>query len=71
MTDSERERIAVLETQQAELKKQIQEMRQDIKDIKKAVTSWRGIVLGIFLTVSFIWTALLGFWNMIKHKVAG
>lgn len=71
MTENERERIAVLETQQEDLKQKIQEMRQDIKDIKKAVTSWRGIVLGIFLTVSFFWTALLGFWNMLKHKISG
>lgn len=71
MTDSERERIAVLETQQAQLQKQLIDMRQDVKDIKKAVTSWRGIVLGIFVTVSFLWTGLIGIWNMLKHKFAG
>jgi len=71
MTKNEQERIAVLETQHEQLNKQLQDMRQDVKDIKRAVTSWRGIVLGIFVTVSFIWTGLLGLWNMLKHKIAG
>ena len=79
---SENERIAKLEAQQGELFRMIQEMRDeqrqgmsdlrgDVAAIKKQVTSWRGIVLGIVLTVSAIWSGGLAIWNGIKHKVGG
>jgi len=79
---TENERIAKLEAQQGELFRMIQEMRDeqrqgmsdlrgDVAAIKKQVTSWRGIVLGIVLTVSALWTGGIGVWNMIKHKLAG
>jgi hypothetical protein len=71
MTDNERERIAVLETQHDQLLKELRDMRKDVSDIKRQVTSWRGIVLGIVLTVSAVWSSCLAIWNAIKHKFAG
>jgi len=71
MTDSERERIAVLETQHEQLMKELRDMRKDVTDIKRQVTSWRGVVLGVVLTVSAIWGTFIGIWNLLKHKFAG
>ena len=71
MTDSERERIAVLETQHEQLMKELRDMRKDVADIKRQVTSWRGVVLGVMLTVSAIWGVGIGIWNALKHKFAG
>lgn len=79
---SENERIAKLEAQQGELFRMIQEMRDeqrqgmselrgDVAAIKKQVTSWRGIVLGIVLTVSAVWSGGLAIWNALKHKAGG
>lgn len=66
---TENERIAKLETQQEEMYRRINEMQTDIREIKKAVTSWRGVMLGVALTVSFVWTGVMGAWNFLKHKV--
>lgn len=77
---TENERIAKLEAQQGELFRMIKEMRDeqrqgmtnlrgDVAAIKRQVTSWRGIVLGIVLTVSAVWTTGLALWNAVKHKV--
>jgi len=71
MTDSERERIAVLETQHDQLMKELRDMRKDVSDIKRQVTSWRGVVLGVVLTVSAVWGTGIGIWNALKHKFAG
>ena len=63
------ERIASLEAYQQIMAKEISEMRADIKEIRKAVTSWRGIVLGIVMTVSVIWTGAIGLFQLIRHKL--
>lgn len=66
---TENERIAKLEAKEIERDRRIGEMQRDIREIKKAVTSWRGVMLGVALTVSFLWTGLMGAWNFLKHKV--
>jgi len=66
---TENERIAKLEAKEIERDRRIEEMQRDIREIKKAVTSWRGVILGVALTVSFLWTGLMGAWNFLKHKV--
>lgn len=66
---TENERIAKLEAKEIERDRRIEEMQRDIREIKKAVTSWRGVILGVALTVSFLWTGLTGAWNFLKHKV--
>ena len=71
MAPSNEERIAVLEIQQEQLARELKHIRADVAEIKKAVTSWRGVVLGIVLTVSLIWSGALGVWNIVKHKFAG
>ena len=70
MVPSNEERIAVLEIQHEQLARELKHIRADVAEIKKAVTSWRGVVLGIVLTVSLVWSAALGVWNVVKHKVA-
>ncbi len=65
----DKERIAVLETQHKQLMDELGEMHNDLREVKKAVTSWRGVMLGVALTVSFIWTGIMGAWNIFKHKV--
>lgn len=69
MGDSELERIAKLEAQNEEMHRRVNEIHGDVREIKRAVTSWRGMFLGVALTVSLFWTGAIGFWNAIKHKV--
>lgn len=65
----DKERIAVLETQHDQLMKELAKMQSDLREVKKAVTSWRGVMLGVALTVSFIWTGLMAAWNLLKDKL--
>ena len=69
MVPSNEERIAVLEIQQEQLARELKIIRTDVAEIKQAVTSWRGVVLGAVLTVSAIWTAFIGLFQFLKHKV--
>lgn len=69
MPPSTEERLAILETEHKQLVSEIKAIRSDVQEIKKAVTSWRGVVLGVVLTVSFIWTGFIGLWNVAKHKI--
>lgn len=69
MTDSERERIAVLETQHEQLMKELRAVRQDVADIKRQVTSWRGVVFGIVLTVSAMWSVGIAGLQVVRHKI--
>ena len=69
MSDSELERIAKLEAQSEDMHRRVNEIHGDVREIKKAVTSWRGMVLGVALAVSLFWTGLMGAWNFLKHKV--
>jgi len=61
------ERVAKLEAQHQELMRLLQETRQDMKDmhsdlheLKESLTKWKGISAGIAITVSLIWTVILG-----------
>jgi prefoldin subunit 5 len=69
------ERVAKLEAQHQELMRLLQETRQDMKDIhsdvhelKESLTRWKGISAGIAITVSLIWTAVLGVYGFFMGK---
>jgi prefoldin subunit 5 len=69
------ERVAKLEAQHQELMRLLQETRQDMKDIhsdmhelKESLTKWKGISAGIAITVSLIWTAILGLYGIFAGK---
>ena len=44
MPPSTEERLAILETEHKQLVSEIKAIRSDVQEIKKAVTSWRGVV---------------------------
>lgn len=69
------ERVAKLEAQHQELMRLLQETRQDMKDmhsdlheLKECLTKWKGISAGIAITVSLIWTAMLGIYGIFAGK---
>lgn len=69
------ERVAKLEAQHQELMRLLQETRQDMKDIhadmhelKESLTKWKGISAGIAITVSLIWTAILGLYGIFAGR---
>jgi hypothetical protein len=69
------ERVAKLEVQHQELMRLLQETRQDMKDmhsdlheLKESLTKWKGISAGIAITVSLIWTAILGVYGFFIGK---
>ena len=69
------ERVAKLEAQHQELMRLLQETRQDMKDmhsdmheLKESLTKWKGISAGIAITVSLIWTAVLGIYGIFTGK---
>jgi prefoldin subunit 5 len=69
------ERVAKLEAQHQELMRLLQETRQDMKDmhsdlheLKESLTKWKGISAGIAITVSLIWTAMLGIYGIFAGK---
>lgn len=69
------ERVAKLEAQHQELMRLLQETRQDMKDmhsdlheLKESLTKWKGISAGIAITVSLIWTAILGVYGFFIGK---
>ena len=69
------ERVAKLEAQHQELMRLLQETREDMKDIhsdvhelKESLTKWKGISAGIAITVSLIWTAVLGIYGIFAGK---
>ena len=69
------ERVAKLEAQHQELMRLLQETRQDMKDmhsdlheLKESLTKWKGISAGIAITVSLIWTAVLGVYGFFIGK---
>jgi len=71
----ELERITKLEAQHSEMMRLLQETRQDMKDIhsdmhelKESLTKWKGISAGIAITVSLIWTVLLGIYGIFAGK---
>jgi prefoldin subunit 5 len=69
------ERVAKLEAQHQELMRLLQETRQDMKDmhsdlheLKESLTKWKGISAGIAITVSLIWTVILGVYGFFLGK---
>ena len=69
------ERVAKLEAQHQELMRLLQETRQDMKDmhsdmheLKESLTKWKGISAGIAITVSLIWTVVLGIHSIFAGK---
>jgi len=71
----ELERITRLEAQHAEMMRLLQETRQDMKEmhqdmheLKESLTRWKGISAGIAITVSLIWTAMLGIYGLFAGK---
>jgi prefoldin subunit 5 len=69
------ERVAKLEAQHQELMRLLQETRQDMKDmhsdmheLKESLTKWKGISAGIAITVSLIWTVVLGIYGIFAGK---
>ena len=69
------ERVAKLEAQHQELMRLLQETRQDMRDIhsdmhelKESLTKWKGISAGIAITVSLIWTVVLGIYGIFAGK---
>ena len=69
------ERVAKLEAQHQELMRLLQETRQDMKDmhsdmheLKESLTKWKGISAGIAITVSLIWTVVLGIYSIFAGK---
>lgn len=69
------ERLARLEAQHEEVMRMLREIkdenhtvRQDVADLKKSLTQWRGIGAGIAITVSLIWTAGLTIYSFFTAK---
>jgi F0F1-type ATP synthase assembly protein I len=71
----ELERITRLEAQHSEMMRLLQETRADMKEmhedmheLKESLTKWKGISAGIAITVSLIWTVLLGIYGIFAGK---
>ena len=69
------ERIATLEAQQEYMSREIAEMREDLRAIRKDVAELAdndrkrsSFVLGIVFTVSTIWALIGGLWAFVRHK---
>lgn len=78
MTTPSEERIAKLETQKQYMTREIAEMRDDLRAIRKDVAELAdndrkrsSFVLGIVFTVSTIWAALGALWAILRHKFGG
>ncbi len=78
MTAPTDERIAKLETQKQYMSREISEMRDDIRDIKRDVQELaenerkrNGFVFGVVFTVSTLWAFVGGVWAFVRHKVGG
>ena len=66
------ERIARLEVQHQELMRLLQETRADIKDmredmheVRSALTKWKGLAAGIALSVTCFWAVILAIWGFL------
>lgn len=69
------ERLARLEAQHEEVMRILREIkeenhtvRQDVAELKKSLTRWKGIGAGIAITVSLIWTLGLGIYSLFTSK---
>jgi len=66
------ERIARLEAQHQELMRVLQQTREDMKEIrddihevKAAVTKWKGVAAGIAISVTCFWAVIAAIWGFI------
>lgn len=78
MSRTHPERIATLEAQHAELirlltetNSEIKAMKADMDEVRISLTKWKGIGGGIVITVSLVWTVVLGLWHMFSSVKAG
>lgn len=69
------ERLARLEAQHEEVMRMLREIkeenhtvRQDVAELKKSLTRWKGIGAGIAITVSLIWSVGLGIYSLFSSR---
>lgn len=70
MSTGDKERIAVLESRQTGLEALMTEVRNDVKAMREDFNRARGLVAGAVLAVSAIWGAVIGIYQLVKHKFA-
>ena len=46
----------------------MKDIHSDMHELKESLTKWKGISAGIAITVSLIWTALLGLYGIFAGK---
>lgn len=64
----DRERIATLEAQYRDLSRRLAEIHNDTREIRTTLTAYKGLVGGVVLTVSIVWSSGLAVWHLVKHK---
>lgn len=69
------ERLARLEAQHEEVMRMLREIkaenhtvRQDVAELKKSLTRWKGIGAGIAITVSLIWSVGLAIYSLFSSR---
>jgi hypothetical protein len=69
------ERLARLEAQHEELVRLMREahtdmqgLRADVSELKTSLTKWKGIGAGIVITVSLLWSGVLGIYHFVGGK---
>ena len=69
------ERLTRLETQHEELVRLMREshndmqgLKQDLQEVKTSLTKWKGIGAGIVITVSVVWSLVLGVYHFAGGK---
>lgn len=61
------ERVVRVETIQKSHAELAQEVRDDVKEVKKAVTRMVGFGAGVAAAISVLWIALVAAWNWIRQ----
>ena len=66
------ERIARLEAQHQEVMRVLQETREDMKclrddmhEVRNALTRWKGIAAGVALSVTCVWAIVAAIWGLV------
>ena len=66
------ERIARLEAQHQEVMRLLQETREDMKclrddmhEVRNALTRWKGIAAGVALSVTCVWAIVAAIWGLV------
>lgn len=69
------ERIAKLEVTQEQImlllqetKAEMKQMRDEVHSINKSLTRWKGIGAGIVITVSILWTGIIGVYQFVSGR---